>query len=207
MFIFNTQLLMIGVDSVFVLVMVVSTAIAAMMAFAAATQGFFLVKSRIWETVALLLVTFLLFRPGYIWDKFFPPLTSEPPAQLETLLTEIKPGSLMRVMIKGEKMNGEGYTKTVMLPVGSEEGGRARLDAIGIETRNEEGKILIDNVVFASAAEKAGLDFDQEILNIQMPTDRLPKQLVYIPTLALFALVYLLQRRRRDEQEISPALN
>ena len=207
MFIFNTQLLMIGVDNWFTLVMVVCAAIGAMMAFAAATQGFFLVKSRVWETVALLLVTFVLFRPGFVWDKFFPPLSNESPSQLETLVSEINPGSMMRVMIKGEKMNGDEFTKTVMLPVGDEESGKARLEGIGIDTRNEEGRILIDNVVFGSAAEKAGMDFDQEILQIQMPTDRLPKQLLFVPACALFFLVYLLQKRRRREQEMTPALN
>ena len=35
-------------------------AIAAMMLFAAATQGFWLVKSKIWETVALLLIGLVL---------------------------------------------------------------------------------------------------------------------------------------------------
>jgi TRAP-type uncharacterized transport system fused permease subunit len=55
MFIFNTQLLMIGLTNWFHLVMVIVAAVAAMLAFAAGTQGFFLTKSRIWETAALLL--------------------------------------------------------------------------------------------------------------------------------------------------------
>jgi len=202
MFIFNTQLLMIGIDSWFVLILVVTAAIAAMMAFAAATQGFFIVKSKAWETVALLLVTFVLFRPGFVWDKFFPPLSDESPARIETLLTETQSGSSLRVIIKGESMNGDEYTKTVMLPVGDQESGKARLNAIGIETREEDGKVLIDNVVFGSAAEKAGIDFDQEILNIQMPTDRLPKQLLFIPAYALFAFVYLIQNRRKKKQDM-----
>ncbi len=205
MFIFNTQLLMIGVNNWFVVVLVVVTAISAMIAFAAATQGFFLVKSRIWETIALLLVTFLLFRPGYVWNKFFPPLSDESPTRIETLLTDTKPGSMLRVKIKGESMNGSEFTKTVMLPVGDQESGKARLEAIGIETREEDGKVLIDNVVFSSAAEKAGIDFDQEIMNIQMPTDRLPKQLLFIPAYALFAFVYLIQKRRRETQDMIAA--
>jgi predicted metalloprotease with PDZ domain len=108
-------------------------------------------------------------------------------------------------VLKGEKMNGDEFTKAIMLPVGSEETGKERLSAIGIETRNEEGKILIDMVAFGSAAEKAGIDFDQEILNIQMPTDRLPKQLVFIPAYALFAFVYLVQNRRRKKLEMVAA--
>jgi hypothetical protein len=201
MFIFNTQLLMIGVANWFQLVIVIVAAVAAMLAFAAGTQGYFLTKSRIWETAALILVAFILFRPGFVWDKFFPPLTQEPAAKLEQVVQAMDPGALLRVMLKGEKMDGSEFTKTVMLPVGDEKTAIERLAAIGLETRNEEGKILIENVVFSSPAEKAGIDFDQEVLNIQMPTKRPPKQLMFIPALALYALVGFLQRGRKNKLE------
>jgi hypothetical protein len=83
-----------------------------------------------------------------------------------------------------------------MLPVGEGSTGGERLVEIGIETRNEESKILIDNVVFSSPAEKSGIDFDQEILNIQVPSKRLPKQLMFIPALLFLALIFYVQRRR-----------
>jgi hypothetical protein len=102
-------------------------------------------------------------------------------------------------------MNGDEFTKTVMLPVGDEKTGTERLTAIGIETRTEEGKILIDNVVFASAAEKAGMDFDQEILNIQIPSKRPPKMLMFIPALALYALIWFVQRGRKKKLEAPAA--
>jgi len=201
MFIFNTQLLMIGMANWFQLVIVIVAAVAAMLAFAAATQGYFLTKSRIWETAALLIVAFILFRTGFVWDKFFPPLTQEPAAKLEQVVETMDSGALLRVMLKGEKMDGSEFTKTVMLPVGDQKTGVERLTAIGIETRDEDGKILIDNVVFSSPAEKAGIDFDQEILNIQMPTKRPPKQLMFIPAFVLYALVWFLQRGRNNKQK------
>jgi hypothetical protein len=205
MFIFNTQLLMIGVDNWFQLVVVIVAAVAAMLAFAAGTQGFFLIKCRIWETAALLLVAFILFRPGFVWDKIFPPLVQEPAAKLEQVVETMESGAQLRVMLKGEKMDGSEFTKTVMLPVGDEKTGAERLAAIGLETRNEEGKILIDNVVFSSAAEKAGIDFDQEILNIQMPAKRLPKQLMFIPAMVLYAFVWFVQRGRKQKLESAVA--
>jgi hypothetical protein len=88
-----------------------------------------------------------------------------------------------------------------MLPVGDEATGADRLNAIGLETRTEDGKILIDNIVFSSAAEKAGMDFDQELLNIQVPSKRLPKQLMFIPALLLYGLVWFLQRGRKKKLE------
>ncbi|MEN8245329.1 MAG: TRAP transporter permease [Thermodesulfobacteriota bacterium] len=201
MFIFNTQLLIIGVANWAHLIIVIVAAVIAMLAFAAGTQGYFITKSRIWETVALLLVAFTLFRPGFWWDMAFPPLTQEPAAKLEQMVEEMEPGAQLRIMFKGEKMDGTEFTKTVMLPVGDEKTGVERLTAIGLETRNEDGKILIDNVVFSSAAEKAGMDFDQELLNIQVPAKRMPPQLMFIPALALYALVWFMQRGRKKRLE------
>jgi len=199
MFIFNTQLLMIGVDHWYHLVMVVVGAILAMLAFAAGTQGYFLVKSRIWETAVLLLVALLLFRPGIVWDKIYTPLHEESPAQLVSWVDDMDPGSSLRIMLKGETMRGKEFTKTIMLTVGDEATGVEKLAGIGFETREEEGKIFVDNVVFSSAAEKAGVDFDQEILNIQIPAHRPSKEWVYIPAVALYALVWWIQSRRRKK--------
>jgi TRAP transporter 4TM/12TM fusion protein len=204
MFIFNTQLLMIGVDHWYHLVIVVVSAIFAMLAFAAATQGYFLVKCRVWEIVALLLVSLILFRPGLVWDEIYPPLIEEPPAQLESWVADMDPGSALRLTFAGEKMSGKAFTKVVMLTVGDEPTGSERLAGIGIETREEDGKVFVDNVVFASAAEKAGLDFDQEILNIQVPSHSPPKELMYIPTAALYFFIWLVQSRRRKKLKIEP---
>jgi hypothetical protein len=203
MFIFNTQLLMIGVANWMHLVIVIVAAVVAMLAFAAGTQGYFITKSRLWETLALLLVAFTLFRPGFWWDQMFPPLTEEAPTQLEQMVEGMEPGSQLRIAVQGEDFEGNAYTKTLMLKVGDEPTGKERLTGIGIETRQEEGKILVDNVVFASPAEKAGIDFDQEILNIQVPSKRLPKQLMFIPALVLYGLVWFVQKGRRNR--LAPA--
>ena len=204
-FIFNTELLIIGVANWFHLIVIIVASIIAMLAFAAGTQGYFLTKNRIWETAALLLVAFTLFRPGFWWDMIFPPLTEEPPAKLEQMVAGMEPGSQLIIEVAGEDLKGNAYKKTVMLAVGDEDSGAARLEGIGLETRNEADKILIDNVVFSSAAEKAGIDFDQEILNIKLPTRRLPKQLMFIPALGLLVLIWFLQRNRKRKLEAAAA--
>ncbi len=50
-FIFNTELLMIGVGTPIHFVIVVAAAVIAMLVFAASTQGYFVTKSKIWETL------------------------------------------------------------------------------------------------------------------------------------------------------------
>ncbi len=203
LFIFNTELLMIGIGTPIHFIVVVVAAIIAMLVFAAGTQGYWLTKNRIWETAALLLVAFTLFRPGFFWDQLYPELNELPATNLAELVEKMEPGSQLRMSLKGEKLDGTEFTMTVMLPVGDEPSGAERLQAIGLETRDEDGKIFIDNVVFASAAEKARIDFDQEVLNVQVPNPRPPKQLMFIPALALLGLIWYLQKGRIRKQ--SPA--
>jgi TRAP transporter 4TM/12TM fusion protein len=200
-FIFNTELLMIGVTNWFHLVVVVAAAVFAMLVFAAATQGYMLTRSKIWETAALLLFAFLMFRPGFLWDKVFPPLIEKPAAELVSIVEKMESGTQLRLMIEGEDFNGNPYKKTVMVPVGDEPSGAERLTGIGFETRDEDGKIIVDNVMFASSAEKAGVDFDQEIVSIQASASRPPKQLVFIPALLLFGLIWTMQRGRSRKEE------
>ncbi len=73
MFIFNTELLLVGVDSVFYGLMVFLTALIAMCAFVSFTQGMFFVKCQWHERILLLLPTIILFRPDLFqswngWD-------------------------------------------------------------------------------------------------------------------------------------------
>ena len=89
LFIFNTDLLLIDVDFAHgVLIFMVATV--AMLIFAAATQGHFLVKSRWYESVLLLLVAFTLFRPGFWMDMVHDPYRETPPAQLAQTLGEVE---------------------------------------------------------------------------------------------------------------------
>jgi TRAP transporter 4TM/12TM fusion protein len=195
-FIFNTQLLLIGLDTWFHLIGTVVTAILAMLIFAAGTMGWFLSKSRIWESVALLLVAFTLFRPGFWWDMVYPPLIDVAPAEIAQAAEAVPPGGNLRISAEGMSIEGNEVKKTVMLPMGAPAAGAERLANAGLELREEEGRVFIDMIGFGSAAEKAGLDFDYEVTAVLQPNERPPKELMWSPALAVLGLIVWLQRRR-----------
>ncbi|MBM9606632.1 TRAP transporter permease [Desulfopila inferna] len=199
-FIFNTEILMIGIGSPLHLIIVIAASVMAMLVFAAATQRYMLTKNRLWETAALLFVAFLLLRPGFFWDRAYPEFIDESAMNMAEIVGEMAPGSQLRIMVTGEDFHGNNYIKTLMLPVGDEPTGEQRLDAIGFQTRMEGDKTIVDTVAFASQAEKTGLDFEQEIISVQVQSDRPPKQLVFIPAVMLFAVVWWLQRRRSRKE-------
>jgi len=207
MFIFNTQLLLIGLEGPLELVVTIVSAAAAMLLFAAATQGFWLVRSRLWESLALLLVAFTLFRPGFWWDRIYPPLDELPGTRIEEVAAKVPPDGRLLVRASGLTIEGEEKTRTVVLQVPGEPGeaGSERLSAVGLELRVEDGNAVVDSVMFGSPAAKAGLDFDWEIQSVLRPTDRPPKELMYIPALALLGLVAFMQLSRRRRASAAPA--
>ena len=199
LFIFNTELLMIGIENWFHLVIVVASATTAMLLFAAATQGYFLTRSKLWETLTLLLIAFTLFRPGFWMDRIYPPLEKIEASKIYEVVEALPVNSQVRVHVVGETLEGDLVDKVVMLPVGEAGTGEERLaNAAGLELREEDGKLLVDNIVFGGAAERQKIDFDWEIADVQRKADRPAKQWFFIPAIALLVLIVLLQRRRRD---------
>lgn len=195
LFIFNTDLLLINVDFAHgVLIFIVATI--AMLIFAAATQGFFLVKSRWYESVLLLLVAFTLFRPGFWMDLLHDPYRDTAPAELVQTMGQVEAESTLRLRMEGEDAVGKLRRFTVLLPVPSGVSGEDRLAKLGIQTYEQDGKILIDTVTFGSQAADLGLEMDQQILSVKAPTERWPKELMWLPGFLLFGAVVWLQCRR-----------
>jgi TRAP transporter 4TM/12TM fusion protein len=199
LFIFNTELLMIGVETWYLLLATIITAVIAMLLFAAGTQGYFLAKSRLWESLALILIAFTMFRPGFWMDYIHPPLESVPADNIYEIAEAMSADAQIRIQVKGEDLEGRLVDKTVMLPLGPKASGEDRLMEAGLELRFEEGKAFVDNIVFGTAAERQKIDFDFEIASVQVKADRPPRQLFYIPALALLGLIVMIQRRRRPK--------
>jgi TRAP transporter 4TM/12TM fusion protein len=202
LFIFNTDLLLIDVDFWHgVLIFIVATI--AMLIFAAGTQGYFLVKSRWYESLLLLLIAFTLFRPGFWMDLLHDPYRDIPPAQLVQALGEVEGGSQLRLRIRGEDAVGDPREFALLLPVPDGDSGEERMEKLGLLTYEEDGKLLIDSVTFGSLAADAGLEFDQQILVVRAPTERWIKELIWLPGFLLFGLVVWLQRRRREPEAVA----
>lgn len=196
LFIFNTDLLLINISVMHgILIFIVATV--AMLIFAAGTQGWFITRSRWYENILLLLVAFTLFRPGFWMDIAHDPYQDAPPSQLVQVLGQVDEGSKLRLRLLGQDGVGDPKEFVILLPVPAGSSGAERLEALGLELLEEDGKTLVDNVAFASQAADLGLQFDQEILKVRAPTDRMRKEIMWIPGLLLLLMVSALQWRRK----------
>ncbi|OAN67790.1 C4-dicarboxylate ABC transporter [Sulfitobacter sp. EhC04] len=203
LFIFNTELLLINVgwgQGIFVFVV----ATVAMLLFAAATQGWFLAKNRFYETIALLLVAFTLFRPGFWMDMVSPPYDEVAPSEITQAAADTMPGNDLRLRVAGVNDLGDPIEFVAILPIGEGATGEEKLETSGLVFREDGDKMIIDDVAFDSPAQNAGLDWDQEVLRVLKPVSQPTKYLMFIPALLLLALVVFLQRGRNGRPAREP---
>lgn len=205
LFLFNTELLLIDVTfgkAIFVFIV----ATFAMMLFAAATQGYFLAKSRIWESAILLLVALTLFRPGYWLDQVSPP-TNDISGQVALEGGTPLPQELIfKARITGPDFDNPDKIASTTIEVQLPEGVDLleRFDAAGLTIDDDTQASLIEpftGTPYFKTLQQFDFYGDEpvRIETLSLPRDRIAKEVFYIPALLLLSLVVVLQRRRQTK--------
>ncbi|HHK74433.1 MAG TPA: DUF3394 domain-containing protein, partial [Rhizobiales bacterium] len=217
LFLFNTDLLLINVGP-FKAILVFVIATMAMMLFASATQGWFFTKNKMWESAALLLVAFTLFRPGFWLDQVKPPFEARPGAEAMALAAAAPDGGTLRIRITGpdfddpDKIN---YT-SLILKLGKAGDGETRFTQSGLMVMEDNGKVIVEGLTWDSKLKHLDKLFTMGdpdkplyIDEVLLENDRMPKEIFYIPALLLLGFIIMIQRRRhrtyRPEKEPATA--
>jgi TRAP transporter 4TM/12TM fusion protein len=195
--IFNPQLLMIDVHSVWELVRVVGASTVAMCVFTAVTMNWFRVATRWWETVLLAIAIVLLFRPDALMDRISPPTQDAPASSIYEVAKNAETDETMIMVIRGTTIEGEEFMKTVALQLGDKGAdGRKRLSDGGLQVTALGEQVQIGAVKFGSRAQKSGFEQGWDVATLKVPTDRPSAHWFYLPALLLVAFVWWNQGRR-----------
>jgi TRAP transporter 4TM/12TM fusion protein len=203
-FIFNPQILLIDVHGWFEFVRVVLASLVASLAFAAATMGWFQTRCKWWEIGVLLGATFLMFRPNYFMDFLYEPYREARAPELLRIAEETPPERSLVMVIEGTNVEGDQIRKTVGVQLGKAGEGRQRLAEAGLVFQPLGDEVRITGVKFGSRAKRAGIEQGWKVSAVKVPTDRPSAHWIYLPGLALIALVWFLQRRRLQKRGQDP---
>ncbi|WP_375261068.1 TRAP transporter permease [Palleronia sp.] len=211
LFIYNPTLILYGVDlttvsGVLHAVFVFMVATFAMLLFAAATQGYFLARSKLLESAALLLVAFTLFVPNFWLNQVQPRFIAESPENFARVLSEAPVDSRLRLRIAGPDFATGIETETsvsILVPEGDTD---TRMGATGLMLRPGAPAAALDEPMFGTPLQERLSNFDfyaeepVRISEVLAPNEhRWPAQIFYIPALLLLGLVIVLQRRRQTK--------
>jgi TRAP transporter 4TM/12TM fusion protein len=199
MFIFNTNLLMIGIDSLFEFLMVVLQGVLAMLLFVSATQGWLLVRNRFWETLVLLLLVFSFFRPDFWQGHFFPAKTWHPAPGVEAHIDSLPMGSKVRLQVEEEEETGQMRSREIIFTKPQAEAGDY-LKSLGFITEPDGDTLRVIDIGFLSAAEQAGLiaGFNHRIIGFYSKRKQPHSGWFLLPPLLLMGGILWLQYRRSN---------
>ena len=204
-FIFNPELLLIGIESVWHGLLIFAVTMLALLSFSSLTQGWTLVSNRIHEGVMLAVVVMMLFRPGIFMNLVYPDF-----ATLD-----------LEKFVAGEVSAKQAYTVRFHIVRTTDYGDRFKLyrlatpdmpaagpgDYYGVTFKaTEDGRYEVDELAFKGLAEQAGIEVGDTLTEVDVEQLGQPSKMwVYPIGLALLGLVLLSQRPRWRRAKASEA--
>jgi len=185
-FLFNHELLLIGVENIWHALLVIITSLIGILVFTAATQAWFINKMRWYEIVVFLLISLSFLRPDYVMDKFYPKFEYSP-LQINNLeMVTLKPNHAVHIKITRNSDYGERY-KLFVIEKNSFNKNYSLKD-YGISLIDQEGKTTIDTLDWKGLAKKHGIEMGDIVTEFKIENLERPNKGIVYP----FALLVLL---------------
>ena len=197
-FIFNSELLLIGIDSIWHGITVVITSLAAILIFTAATQGWFINRLKWYEIIIFLLISMSLFRPGFILDKFYPKFENQI-LKVEKINTH-QFSSDRDVHIKVTRRTEYGDRYKLFVIEKNSFNKQFNLEKYGLNLIDKEEMLIVDTLAWNGLAKKAGFETDDVISELKIENlDRPNKAIIYPFSFLLFLIFGYNNYRRKLE--------
>ncbi len=205
LFIFNTELILHGVDlgssaGWLKAVWIFITATIAMLIFAAATQGYFLARSKLWESALLLLAAFLIFNPTFLQNKVQPPFESLGVENFAERLSGIEEGTPVRFVLEGISIDDQEPSRATAEFVSDGSDPVAQAQQLGYAFDG----VQMQMPQFGTEAETKvanSLDFlggnTVELADVQLGVSQFPSFLYVLLAILPLGIVIVSQRRRQ----------
>jgi hypothetical protein len=177
-FIFNPELLLIGVESIWHGLLIFVVSLIAIFSFTSAAQGRLLTRLRWYEIIMLLIITVSMFRPDFVLTRIYPEYTTFNQDFNEEILYEEK--RKIRLHVTRYTDYGERYKMFAFMIEPNKK--TSVLDFIGLELeKNDNDNYDVVNLNYMGAGEKKGIKFYDEVTQMEISTlDRINKEYVYI---------------------------
>ena len=194
-FLFNSELLLIGIESIWHGLMVIATSLIGILVFTSATQGWFINKLRWYEIVIFLIISISLLSPEFILNKFYPKYNYLSIEEINK--KQFDYNKEIRIKITRLTEYGERYKLFVIEKNSFDE--NFSLDDYGMSLVVEDNKTIIDTLKWNGIAKKSGLDMGDIINEFKIENQNRPKkEIVYPIALILLSIFGYLNIKKRN---------
>ncbi len=193
-FLFNHELLLIGVDNFWHAALVIITSLIGILVFTSATQAWFINKLRWYEILIFLVISICFLAPEFVLNKFYPKYNYIELNNIENI--QLDPKKEIRIKVTRVTEYGERYKLFVIEKNYFED--EFSFEDYGIDLIKENNTILVDTIKWNGLAKKSGLEMGDYITEIKTEnSDRPDKKIVY-PIAFIFLLFFGYLNKKRD---------
>ena len=193
-FLFNHELLLIGVEDIWHALLVIATSLIGILIFTAATQRWFFNKLQWYEIIVFLFISISLLAPEFVLNKFYPKYNYKDINQIQLL--ELDPKKEVRFKVTRPSEYGERYKLFVIEKNTFET--KFNLDEYGISLIQEEKRIVVDTLKWNGKAKKSGFETGDFISEFKVENLNRPNKRIIYPLAILLLIIfgYLNYRRK-----------
>ncbi len=193
-FLFNHELLLIGVDNIWHALIVIITSLVGILVFTAATQRWFFSKLRWYEIIIFLVISISFLSPEFVLNKFYPKYDYKNFENIKSI--SLEPNREVHLKVTRLSEYGERYKLFVIKKNSFEK--NFNLEDYGVNLIKEENRIIVDTIKWNGLAKKQGFEMGDIISEFKIENlDRPNKAIVYpFATILLIIFGYLNYRRK-----------
>ena len=194
-FLFNHELLLIGVENIWHALTVIITSLVGILVFTSATQGWFINKLRWFEIIIFLFISISLLSPEFVLNKFYPKYNYIDINNINKI--KLDPKNEVRFKVTRISEYGERYKLFVINKNTFEE--EYSIEEYGIRVIKENERFIVDTLEWNGKAKKSGFEMGDYISEFKIENaDRPSKEIIYpLAIILLFIFGYLNSRRTK----------
>jgi TRAP transporter 4TM/12TM fusion protein len=196
-FLFNHELLLIGVENFWHALVVIITSLIGILVFTAATQRWFINKLRWYEVIVFLFISLSFLAPEFILNKFSPKYNQQQLSAKKIQSLYFEPDKEVHIKITRRTEYGDRY-KLFVIDKGIFDKD-FNLENYGLILTEKENNLIVKSLDWKGLAKKSGIEVGDIISNFKTENLERPNKAVIYPFAAFLLFIFGLLNYRRSE--------
>ncbi|MDA7575081.1 TRAP transporter permease [Candidatus Pelagibacter sp.] len=194
-FLFNHELLLIGIENIWHGLLVIVTSLIGILVFTSATQGWFINRLRWYEIIIFLLISISLLAPEFVLNKFYPKYNYRDINRIYSI--KLDSNKEARFKVTRPSNYGERY-KLFVIKKNTFETDYS-LEQYGISLIRDKNRVIVDTLKWNGKAKKDGFETGDYISEFKIENVDRPNKGIIYPIAILLLIIFGYFNARRKE--------
>ena len=196
-FLFNHELLLIGIENIWHGLLVIITSLIGILVFTAATQRWFINKLRWYEVIVFLVISISFLAPEFVLNKFSPKYEQQELSAEKIQSLYFEPDKEVHIKVTRRTNYGDRYKLFVINKKSFDK--EFNLKMYGLKLAQEENNLIVKSLDWKGLAKNSGIENGDIVSNFKIENLERPNKAVIYPFAAFLLFIFGLLNYRRSK--------